>query len=70
MYADDDLGAHLEKARAAAALARMPTAPCPDCTHVAVGLSEAHAADLLAIHQEGTCQGPATHPAVTGRELT
>lgn len=30
---------------------------CPDCPQVVHGLSEQHAADLLAIHQEGTCQG-------------
>ena len=31
--------------------------PCPQCRVVLTGLSEAHARDVLAIHQEGTCEG-------------
>lgn len=30
---------------------------CPDCPQVVTGLDAVHAAELLAIHQEGTCQG-------------
>jgi hypothetical protein len=30
---------------------------CPDCPHVVVGKGDVHARELLAIHQEGTCQG-------------
>ena len=29
---------------------------CPDCPQVVVGLDPDHAAALLAIHREGTCQ--------------
>jgi hypothetical protein len=37
---------------------RMVRLPCPDCPHVINGLTGDHARALLAIHQEGTCQGP------------
>ena len=30
---------------------------CPDCPRVVFGKDVTHAAELLAIHQEGTCQG-------------
>lgn len=36
---------------------------CPDCwRHEVLGFSDAHVADLLAIHREGTCQGGGNEP--------
>jgi hypothetical protein len=52
-YHDDDLRDYLAKLRPR----RMVSLTCPDCPAVVNGLTGEHAAELLAIHQEGTCQG-------------
>lgn len=49
---DDDLEQYLAKMR----VERSVQLTCPDCPAVIVGTDSKHAADLLAIHQEGTCQ--------------
>jgi hypothetical protein len=52
MLHDDGLNDYLARLRPP-----MVSLPCPGCPAVITGLSKAHAGDLLAIHQEGTCQG-------------
>lgn len=53
MHFDDDLNAYLAKLR----LPLLVQLTCPDCPAVVVGKGAGHAGELLAIHQEGTCQG-------------
>lgn len=54
MHHDDSLEVYLANLRTAPQLFSLP---CPDCQHVVIGKGENHARALLAIHQEGTCQG-------------
>ena len=50
MHFDDDLPAYLAELR-------LVSLRCPDCPAVIIGQGGGHAAALLAIHREGTCQG-------------
>jgi hypothetical protein len=53
MRFDDEPGEYLAKLRPP----KLVPLTCPDCPHTVYGLTGQHAAELLAIHREGTCQG-------------